>query len=53
MTTDDFPASFSHFKEGIQKINESKTTEWMDAKVKTKEVKLSNDDRPKMARIKY
>ena len=36
MTTVEFPATFSQFKEGSQHINESKAPEWMDAKVKTK-----------------
>ena len=36
MTTEDFPASFSQFKEGSRQINETKVLEWMDAKVKTK-----------------
>ena len=51
MTTTYFPASFSQFKEGSRQINESKAPKWMDAKVKTKEVDISNGDRPKMARI--
>ena len=51
MSAVDFPATFSQFKEGIQPINESKTLEWLDAKVKTKEFDISNDDRPKMAKI--
>ena len=49
MTTKYFPTSFSQFKEGGREINESKVLEWMDAKVKTKEVDNSNNDRPKMA----
>ena len=28
-----------------------KVPEWMDAKVKTKEIDISNDNRPKMVRI--
>ena len=51
MTAADFLASFSHFKEGSQQINESKVPEWIDTKVKTKEVDISNDNRPKMAQI--
>ena len=51
MTTTDFPATFSQFKEGSRQINESKAPEWMDAKVKTKQVDISNDNRPKMAKI--
>ena len=51
MTAVDFPATFSQFKEGIQPINEAKAPEWLDAKVKTKEVDISNDDWPKIAKI--
>ena len=51
MTRADFPTTFSQFKEGIQPINESKAPEWLDAKVKTREFDISNDDRPKMAKI--
>ena len=36
LTVKDFPPEFSQFKEGSQKINESKAPEWMDAKMKTK-----------------
>ena len=43
MTTVDFPATFSQFKEGSRKINEAKAPKWLDAKVKTKEVDISND----------
>ena len=51
MTTIDFPATFSYFKEGSRQINESKAPGWMDAKVKNKEIDISNDNRPKMAKI--
>ena len=51
MTIADFPATFSQFKEGIQLINEAKALEWLDAKVKTKEFDISNDERPKMAKF--
>ena len=51
MTVPNFPATFSQFKEGSQPINEAKAPEWLDAKVKTKEFDISNDDRPKMAKI--
>ena len=47
----DFPATFSQFKEGNRNINENKALEWMDAKVKTKEINISNDNRLKMSRI--
>ena len=48
MNAADFPATFSQFKEGSRSINEAKAPEWLDAKVKTKEFNISNDDRPKM-----
>ena len=51
MTATKFLPTFSQFKEGSRQINESKAPEWMDAKVKTKEIDISNDNRPKMARI--
>ena len=51
MTAADFPATFSQFKEGSRSINEAKAPEWLDAKVKTKEVDISNDDWPKLEKI--
>ena len=51
MTAADFPATFSQFKEGIRPINEAKALEWLDAKIKTREVDISNDDRPKIAKL--
>ena len=51
MTIADFPTTFSQFKEGIQQNNEIKAPEWMDVKVKTKEIDISNDIRPKMENI--
>ena len=51
MTSADFLASFSQFKECSPHINESKAPEWMDAKFKTKEIDIYNDNRPKKARI--
>ena len=45
------PATFSQFKEGSGPINEAKAPEWLDAKVKTRKFDISNDDRPKMAKI--
>ena len=51
MTAADFPATFSQFTEGSQPINKAKAPEWLDEKVKTKEVDISNDDRPKIAKI--
>ena len=51
MTAANFPATFSQFKEGFRPINEAKAPEWLDAKVKIREFDISNDDRPKMAKI--
>ena len=51
MTAVDFPSSFSQFKEGSRLINETKSPKWLDTKVKIKEVDISNDDRPKIAKI--
>ena len=45
MTAVDFLPSFSQFNEGIRQINESKVPKWMEAKIKTKEINISNDDR--------
>ena len=44
MTTTEFLVTFSQFKEVSQPINEAKAPEWLDAKVKTKEFDISNDD---------
>ena len=44
MITSDFPTIFSQFKEGSRPINEAKASEWLDAKIKTREMDLSNDD---------
>ena len=44
MTAPNFSATFSQFREGSQPINEAKAPEWLDAKVKTKEVDISNDE---------
>ena len=51
MAASDFPTTFSQFKEGSRLINEAKAPEWLHAKVKTKEFDISNDERPKMAKI--
>ena len=53
MTTADFLATFSQFKEGSRPINEAKAQKWIDAKIKTREFDISNDDRPKMEKIRY
>ena len=44
MTAVNFLATFSQFKELSQLINETKAPEWLDTKVKIKEVNISNDD---------
>ena len=44
MIATEFPATFSQFKEGSRLINETKAPKWLDAKVKIKEVDISNDD---------
>ena len=51
MTAANFPATFSQFTEGSRPINEAQAPEWLDAKVKTKEVDISNDNRAKIAKI--
>ena len=51
MTEVEFPAIFSQFKEGTRYINESKSPEWMDTKVKTIEIDIYNNNIPKMSRI--
>ena len=50
MIAADFPATFSQFKEGSRPINEAKAPKWLDAKIKTREVDISNDDRPKIVK---
>ena len=47
----DFPPHYSEIKEGKRDINESKAPPWMDAKIKIKEVNISNEGQPKIARI--
>ena len=51
MTVAYFPATFSQFKEGSRPINEAKAPKWLDDKIKTREVDISNDDRPKIAKL--
>ena len=51
MNAADFPGTFSQFKEGSRPINEAKALEWLDAKIKTREVNISNDYRPKIAKF--
>ena len=51
LTTNDFPPTFSQFKEGSLKINETKAPQWIDVKIKTKQVGIYNDERPKTTNI--
>ena len=47
----DFPTSYIEFNEENRQINEGKARKWMDAKINTKEVDISINDRPKLAKI--
>ena len=47
----DFPASYNEIKEGERKLDGLKVPECMNAGIKTVEVLISNDGRPKMAKI--
>ena len=47
----DFPASYNEIKEGERKLDGLKVPECMNAGIKTVEVHISNDGRPKMAKI--
>jgi hypothetical protein len=47
----EFPESFTRIKEGEHYLDKEKPPEWMDVEIKTKEFNISNDDRPKMARV--
>ena len=51
MIAGDFPATFSEFKEGSRLINEAKAPKWLDAKFKTKEFDISNDDDQKWQKL--
>ena len=47
-----FTPSFTEFKQGDWLINEASTLEWMDEKINIKEVHTSNDEQPKIAKIR-
>ena len=47
----DFPPQYSEIKEGKRDLDETKASEWMDAKIKTKEINIAKEGDPKMARI--
>ena len=47
----DFPPQYSEIKEGKRNLDETKSPEWMDAKIKTKEINIAKEGDPKMARI--
>ena len=49
---EDFPIAFTKIKEGEQKLEETQPPDWMNAEIKTREVEISNDDRPKIAKIR-
>ena len=45
------PPQYFEIKEGKRELNETNALEWMDAKIKTKEINIAKDNQPKMARI--
>ena len=47
----DFPPQYSEIKEGKRDLDETKAPEWMDAKIKIKEINIAKEGDPKMARI--
>ena len=47
----DFQPQYSEIKEGKRYLDETKAPEWMDAKIKTKEINIAKEGDPKMARI--
>jgi len=48
---DDFPKSFMEFTEGERRLKEKSPPEWLDTEIKYREVDISTDDRPKIAKI--
>lgn len=46
-----FPKSFTEIREGERYLEEKPPPECLDAEIKYKEVDISNDDRPKIAKI--
>ena len=47
----DFPPQYSEIKEGKRDLDETKSPESMDGKIKTKEINIAKEGDPKMARI--
>ena len=47
----DFPPHYSKIKEEKRDINDTKAPEWLDAKIKIKEVNIANEGQPKIAKI--
>ena len=47
----DFPPQYFEIKEGKRDLDKTKAPEWMDAKIKTKEMNIAKEGDPKMARI--
>lgn len=48
---DDFLKSFTRLKEGERQLEEKSPPEWLDIEIKYREVDISADDRPKIAKI--
>jgi hypothetical protein len=46
-----FPTQYTEFKEEDRQKNEQKALKWMDVEIKTKEVYISIDDHPTLAKI--
>lgn len=46
-----FPKYFTKLKEGERQLEEKSPSEWLDAEIKYREVDISTDDRPKIAKI--
>ena len=47
----DFPPQYFELNEGKRDLDETKAPEWMDAKIKIKEINIAKEGDPKMARI--
>ena len=43
----DFSPHYLEIKEGKRDINESKAPKWMDAKIKIKDINITNEGQPK------
>ena len=47
----DFPPQYYEIKEGKRDLDETKAPEWIDAKIKTKEINIAKEGDPKIAKI--